>query len=92
MADVEVLSAEPAQGARVTTLRVRFKNAPERTIDRQTALKWLADGHSLITCAGPGYHPVRGHAIERVEADGEVWLRTDTRPEARDALKFPHAH
>jgi hypothetical protein len=89
MADVEVHAAEPAHG-RIQTLRVRFKNAPERTIDRDTALAWLAEGHALLTYAGSAHHPHKGQAIHRVEVDGSVYLRTDTRAVAEDALSFPH--
>jgi hypothetical protein len=91
MADVEVVGAEHAD-SRVRSLRVRFKNTAERTIDRATALAWLADGHSLLTYAGPAHHAERGLAIERVEVDGEPFLRTDTRPIARDELTFPAGH
>ena len=91
MADVEVVGAEQSEG-RVKTLRVRFKHTAERTIDRDTALAWLADGHSLITYAGAAHHPERGYAIQRVEADGEYFLRTDTEGVAKDELKFPKPH
>lgn len=91
MADIEVFHAEPHSGT-VSTLQVRFKGVAPRTISRATALEWLAGGHSLVTYAGEGSHAVRGFAIERVEAGGEVWLRTDTTPEASDHLEFPHGH
>ena len=91
MADVEVVGAELADG-KVKQLRVRFKHTAERIIDRATALDWLGEGHSLITYAGPAHHGERGYAIERVEADGEPYLRTDTNPVAKDELKVPHAH
>jgi hypothetical protein len=91
VADVEVVGAELADG-RVKTLRVRFKHTTERVIDRATALSWLADGHSLLTYAGSANHGIRGHAIERVEVDGELFLRTDTKLEAKDDLHFPSAH
>jgi hypothetical protein len=91
MADVEVVGAEFADG-RVTTLRVRFKHTTERVIDRATSLAWLADGHSLLTYAGSAHHGQRGYAIERVEVDGEPFLRTDTKPVAKDELHFPKAH
>ena len=91
MADVEVVGAELSDG-RVKTLQVRFKRTAERTIDRATALAWLAEGHSLLTYAGPAHHGERGHAIERIEVEGEAYLRTDTRPVARDELTFPADH
>ncbi len=91
MADVEVVGAELAEG-RVKSLRVRFKRTAERVIDRATALAWLAEGHSLITYAGPAHHGERGYAVERVEVDGEWYLRTDTKLEAKDDLHFPAAN
>lgn len=91
MADVEVVGADLVDG-RVRTLKVRFKRTPERVIERGTALAWLAEGHSLITYAGPAHHAERGYAIERVEVDGEPYLRTDTKLEAKDELHFPAAH
>lgn len=91
MADVEVVGAQIADG-RVKTLRVRFKRTTEREIDRATALAWLKDGHSLLTYAGPSHHGERGLAIERIEVDGEDFLRTDTNPIAQDELHFPAAH
>lgn len=91
MADVEVVGADLADG-RVKSLKVRFKHTAERTIDRETAVRWLADGHSLFTWAGPSHHGTRGKAIELVEVDGEAFVRTDTQPVATDELVFPSAH
>lgn len=91
MADVEVVGAELSEG-RVRSLKVRFKRASERTIDRDTALAWLAEGHALLTYAGPSHHGERGYAVERVEVDGEAYLRTDTQLVAKDELQFPAAH
>lgn len=93
MADVEVYGAETS-GGRVSTLKVRFKNTDVRTIDRETALRWLADGHSLIAYSGhPPHHCHRGDAIQSVEVGEERFLRTDTKPEAADHLVFPgHDH
>lgn len=93
MADVEVYGAELADG-RIQSLRVRFKNAQERTIDRATALRWIEDGHSLVACSGhPPHHVHRGGSIVRIDLDDTPWLRTDTRPEAADSVEFPgHAH
>jgi hypothetical protein len=92
MADVEVVGAEMA-GDKVANLTVRFKHTAERTIDRATALAWLAEGHSLLTYAGPAHHGDRGLAIELVEVGEHQYLRTDTLPEPKDHLVFPaHAH
>jgi hypothetical protein len=89
MADVEVLAADVSHG-RLVSMRVRFKNAPERTIDRETALRWLSDGHSLITYAGHGHHGVRGYAVQKIELGDDAWIRTDTAQKAEDHLEFPH--
>lgn len=91
MADVEVWGAR-LDGGRLTELRVRFKGTGERTIDRATALTWLAGGHSLIAYGGVPHHPVRGRALCRVETGDEAWIRSDTAPEAADAVEFPHGH
>lgn len=92
MADVEVYGAETS-GGRVTSLKVRYKNTDVRTIDRETALRWLADGHSLITYAGhPPHHCHRGEAVMRVEVGDEAFLRTDTKAEPTDHLVFPGEH
>jgi hypothetical protein len=91
MADVEIHGADVADG-RVRTLTVRFKNAATHTIDRETALRWLADGHALVTYAGPAHHGTRGHSVVAVEVDDASYLRTDTQPVAEDSLTFPHAH
>lgn len=90
MADVEVYAAE-LEGTTVKALTVRFKGTAARTISRDTALHWLRQGHSLVTHAGGAHHPVRGHAIERVEVDGESFLRTDVKPEPADHVAFPGA-
>jgi hypothetical protein len=92
MADIEVYRAEKGSDGRVASLTVRFKGTAERSVDRATALSWLAGGHSLITHAGSPHHPVRGHAIERCDIGGDSFLRTDTRVEAADELEFPHGH
>lgn len=91
MADVEVVSADITSG-RVKSLKVRFKGTTERVIDRDTALRWLADGHSLLTYAGTGHHAVRGKALERVEVDDEAFIRCDTQKVSEDQVVFPQGH
>ncbi len=90
MADVEVYAAQ-IEGKTVKALTVRFKGTAARNISRDTAIAWLRGGHCLVTHAGSAHHPVRGHAIERVEVDGESFLRTDLLPEAGDKVEFPAA-
>jgi hypothetical protein len=91
MADIQVLRATMA-GGRVATLEVQMIGVAARTISRETALAWLAGGHSMIPVAGHGHDLVRGAAIERVEVGDEPFIRTDTRPEPEDVVEFPVAH
>ena len=91
MADIEVVGAEVRDG-RLNSLKVRFKGNLHRQLDRDTVLQWLYEGHSLIPVAGHGHHVHRGPGLERVEVDGEPYVRTDRRLEATDTIHFPHAH
>lgn len=88
MADIEVIHAA-VQNGKVTSLEVKMVGIAPRTIDRATALAWLAGGHSLIPVAGHGHGAVRGAAFERVEVGEEHFLRTDTEPVAEDHVSFP---
>lgn len=88
MADIDILHAHLTAG-RIQTLEVRFKNTEARTVNRETALSWARDGHSLIPIAGHGHHVSRGHALSALEVGGEVFLRTDTRAETSDCVDFP---
>lgn len=85
MADVEVWGAE-ITGEKITSLRVSFKGTRERTIDRGTALAWLAAGHSLVVHSGAHHHPHRGASVERVNVDGAEYLRTDGKSVAADQV------
>lgn len=91
MADIDVLSAD-LQSGRLQSLKVSFKNASPRTIDRATALHWLREGHSLIPVSGHGHHVTRGTALERVEVDGAEYVRTDTQAVAQDDIHFAGGH
>lgn len=88
MADIEVIHAS-VTGGKVTSLEVRMVGVAPRSIDRATALKWLAGGHSLIPVSGHGHHTVRGAALERVEVGEDHFLRTDTEVVAEDHVSFP---
>lgn len=91
MADIEVVHAEVKDG-RLNALKIRFKGNLERQVDRDTVLQWLYEGHSLIPVSGHGHHVHRAPCLERVEVDGEVYVRCDTRAEAADAIVFPGHH
>lgn len=91
MADIDVLSAD-IQGGRLSKLKIRFKGNLSREIDRDTALDWLYQGHSLIPVAGHGHHVSRAACLERVEVDGEWFVRTDTQKINQDEIHFPASH
>ncbi len=90
MADVEVWSVTMTGGA-VASLNVRFKGTAERVIDRDTALAWLAGGHSLIVHSGPAYHAHRGVSVERIEVAEVHYLRTDGKSVAADHVEIAPA-
>ncbi len=83
MGDILVKGADLADG-RITRLRVKIDRLPERVVDREIALKWLNDGHSLVPSPAPGR---RLPALQRVEVpDAGVFFRTDNEPVSQDAL------
>ena len=72
------------QGAMVVNLRVKIPKLPARTIDRDTALQWMSDGHSLI----PVVHGQQQPVLQRVDVGDEPqwFIRHDNAKEASDAL------
>ncbi len=81
MADVLVQGAT-ISGGRVQKLRVRMHRIEPRTIDRDTAVQWLRDGHSLV----PVIAGRRGTRIQLVEVGDDVAIRMDNQAVAEDAL------
>ena len=81
MADVMVKAATLSEG-RIQSMTVGFHGLPDREIDRDTALAWMKDGHSLI--------PVRAgrrlHALQLVEVDEQHVIRHDNVPSDEDAV------
>jgi hypothetical protein len=81
MGDILVKAAELADG-RITRLRVAIDRLPERVIDRDLAVRWLNDGHSLVPWVGE-----RLPALQRVEVpEAGVFVRTDNEPVPSDSL------
>ena len=82
MGKVQVRSAD-ASGGRVTSMNVEIDRLPPRTIDRDTAIAWVRDGHSFLIRVG-------GHetALQLVEVgeDGQPFLRIDTAAVAEDRV------
>ena len=87
MARVEVHAGSVTDG-RITSLDVRMSGLPGRTIDRDTAVAWMRDGHSFLPVVGG----TAGTALQLVEiADGENvshFIRTDNQATAEDSLPF----
>ncbi len=81
MADVRVLGAKVA-GGRIEALRVSFHGLPARTIDRDLAVRWMKDGHSLV----PVVAGRRAPALQLVEVGEDWFVRTDHAPDASDRL------
>ena len=72
MGDVLVKAATLADG-RITSLVVGLARLPDRTLDRETAIRWLRDGHSFVPVRGGDRLP----ALQLVEVgDGHV-IRDD---------------
>jgi hypothetical protein len=73
MGDVLVRQASLAKG-RIESMKVGLHGLPDRTIDRDTALAWLRDGHSLV----PVHRGDRLPALQLVDlGNGEWSIRTD---------------
>ena len=81
MADV-VVSGATLTNDRVQALRVELAGLPVRTIDRDTAVAWAADGHSLI----PRVAGRRGTRVQLVEVGEDRFLRLDNDAVAADSL------
>ena len=84
MGDVLVKKGTISEG-RITTLTVGFDGLPDREIDRSTAMRWMADGHSFIPLLGGK----RGPAMQLVEVDDDTRvIRADTAVASEDSLPF----
>lgn len=81
MAFVEV-QAGSVSGGKIARLTVKMHGLPVREIDRDTALAWMIDGHSLVPVARGEKQP----ALQLVEVGDERFIRADNAPTAADAL------
>ncbi|MCB9677004.1 MAG: hypothetical protein H6737_17945 [Alphaproteobacteria bacterium] len=81
MADVLVTGGTVSDG-RIASLDVKLHGLGARTLDRDTALAWMRDGHSLV--------PVRKGArlpnLQLVEVGDDHFIRADTAKESSDSL------
>lgn len=81
MADVLVKRVEIKDG-RIASARVALHGLPERTIDRDTVIAWMRDGHSFV----PVRHGSRLTALQLVEVgEGTLFVRHDNAAVAEDA-------
>jgi hypothetical protein len=81
MGDVLVKRAT-VSGSRVERLVVGLDRLPDRTVDRDQAIRWMRDGHSLI----PVVDGARLAALQLVEAGEGLAIRTDNQPVDEDLL------
>ena len=81
MAEVYVKGATMA-GDRVERLRIGLDRLPDRTIDRDTAVRWMKDGHSFV----PLLAGCRAPALKLVEIGDALAIRSDTAPVDADLL------
>lgn len=69
-------------GGKIASLVVGLFRLPDRTVDRDQAVRWLRDGHSLVPVAGDRRLP----ALQLVEVGDDVSIRTDNQPLPEDTL------
>ena len=81
MGDVLVKRATVAGGT-IVKLEVALHGIPPRTIDRDTAIAWLRDGHSLIPVLG-------GQRLAALQLVGEDSPRIRRDHRAADADDLP---
>jgi hypothetical protein len=81
MADVLVVGGAVADG-KLTRLQVEMVGLPARTLDRETAVAWMRDGHSLV----PRINGSRGPALLLLEVEDDHFIRCDAAAEAADCL------
>ncbi|MEQ1508040.1 MAG: hypothetical protein ABMB14_37775 [Myxococcota bacterium] len=84
MADVQVKRGTVTNG-KIERLVVGFDRLPDRVIDRDTAVRWMTDGHSFV----PVRDGIRLPALQLVQLEGDgttVAIRTDNAPVDEDRL------
>lgn len=83
MGDVLIAGGTCKDGV-IEALDVRLHNLPPRVIDRETAVRWMRDGHSLVPVRAGERLP----ALQLVEVGDEprYFIRTDNAPVEQDSL------
>ena len=82
MGKIRVISADTS-GGRITGINVQIDRLPNRSVDRDTAIRWLRDGHSLLF--GVGGHETALQLVE-VGEDAVAFVRIDNEPIAEDRV------
>jgi hypothetical protein len=79
-----VIRGATVENGRIQALRVELAQLPGRTIDRDTAIAWMRDGHSFLPATGNGV----GTSLQLVEVGEEasLFIRHDNAAVAEDAL------
>ncbi len=81
MARILVTAADLSSG-QLARVSVEMHGLPKRTVDRDTVLSWLRDGHSLI----PSVQGKPLGSLTIVDVDGTAYVRCDGNVEAADRL------
>lgn len=81
MGDVLVTGGRVSDG-KIEQLDVQLHGLPARSVDRDTALAWMKDGHSFV----PLHKGQRLTALQLVEVGDDHFIRADNAPEAADTL------
>ena len=83
MGDVLVKKSVVKDG-QIESMDIGLHGLPDRTIDRDTAIAWMRDGHSMIPIQGAK----RLTALQLVEVgdDAALFIRHDNSSVAEDSL------
>lgn len=82
MAKIAVHGADVNDGT-LSALRVRMHNLPPRTIDRDTAVAWMRDGHAFIPTKGG----TEKQALLLLEVGDALVIRDDGTSEPGDRIE-----
>ena len=84
MADLLVRAGTIADG-KIEKLTVQLHKLADRVVNRDEAIAWMKDGHSLV----PTLNGERQGALQLVEVEGDepqYFIRTDNTPTTEDSL------
>jgi hypothetical protein len=82
MGCIEVLGGS-MDGDKIASLQVKIPRLPPRTIDRDTAVRWMKDGHSFLPTSTK-----RALQLVEVGDDDQPFIRDDHEKVAADKLPF----